>query len=83
MQIYLSIWSLILTKEKLNKTITDEFNKFIKVSIIIDDEKYINLLKGKLIEEGQEVFNANNFDELIEELSDILFVRDYKIKIII
>lgn len=34
-------------------------------------ELYINLLKSKLIEEGQEVLKAYDYDNLIEEISDV------------
>lgn len=42
-----------------------------KISYIKDKNIYINLLKSKLIEEGHEVLKAYDYENLIEEISDV------------
>ncbi len=42
-----------------------------KISYIRDKETNLNLLKSKLIEEGNEVLKAYNYENLIEEIGDI------------
>jgi predicted house-cleaning noncanonical NTP pyrophosphatase (MazG superfamily) len=38
------------------------------------EEELLSLLKNKLVEEANEVLNANSMDELIEEMADVLEV---------
>lgn len=38
------------------------------------EEELLSLLKNKLVEEANEVLNANSIDELIEEMADVLEV---------
>jgi predicted house-cleaning noncanonical NTP pyrophosphatase (MazG superfamily) len=43
----------------------------------IDREEYIFALKKKLVEEAQEILEANSRDELLEEMSDVMEVMNY------
>jgi predicted house-cleaning noncanonical NTP pyrophosphatase (MazG superfamily) len=38
------------------------------------EEELLSLLKNKLVEEANEVLNANSIEELIEEMADVLEV---------
>ena len=42
-----------------------------KISYIKNKEEHIQLLKSKLIEEGNEILKAYNYDNLIEEIGDV------------
>jgi predicted house-cleaning noncanonical NTP pyrophosphatase (MazG superfamily) len=39
---------------------------------IMENEEYIQRLKNKLVEEAQEAWNADNNQDIIEELADVL-----------
>lgn len=62
---------------KYNKLIRDNIPEIIESSnkecevVVLNDEEYILKLKEKMIEEAQEVNNANK-DEIIGELADVL-----------
>jgi diadenosine tetraphosphate (Ap4A) HIT family hydrolase/predicted house-cleaning noncanonical NTP pyrophosphatase (MazG superfamily) len=65
---------------KLNKLMRDGLPKIMRESGVIvkdrimDKEEFIEKLKDKLVEEAQEVIEARDEVELIEELSDVLEV---------
>ena len=70
-----------------NKLVRDNIPEIIKkdgnVPIIryLDDNDFLLELKNKLSEEYQEVLNANNSNELLEELADMLEVITYIAKV--
>jgi len=65
---------------QLEKLIRDQLPKImesqgtrLQTRILVDDE-FVQMLKEKLLEEAKEVHLAKNFDELTEELADVLEV---------
>lgn len=55
--------------------IIEKDNKTCKVRVL-DDFEYLECLKSKLLEEGNEVKNANSRIEIIKEIADVLEVLD-------
>lgn len=51
-----------------------EANGEVAVTRILSDEEYRSELYKKLLEESNEVINAKNKEDIIEELSDVLEV---------
>jgi predicted house-cleaning noncanonical NTP pyrophosphatase (MazG superfamily) len=62
-----------LVRDKLVEYVKKERNEDLKVRIASEDEM-VPLLKKKILEEAQEVFDAKNTVELAEELADLLEV---------
>ena len=71
---------------KFNKLIRDKNPQTIERSggycaySILQHDKYISLLREKLVEEANEVLQAKNIDEITDELGDVLDVIKVMIK---
>jgi predicted house-cleaning noncanonical NTP pyrophosphatase (MazG superfamily) len=59
-----------LVRDRIPEVITDDGKKF--STRILTNEEYIKELKKKTFEELQEYINADNNDDAIEELADLL-----------
>ena len=65
---------------KFNKLVRDKNPETIERSggycaySILENDRYISLLKEKLVEEANEVLQAKNIDEITDELGDVLDV---------
>lgn len=62
-----------LIRDKLPELVKKERNEDMDIRIA-SEEEIIPLLKQKIVEEANEVFNATNSVELAEELADLLEV---------
>lgn len=62
-----------LVRDKIAEFVLKERGEVLNTRIA-SPEEYLQLLKNKLVEESQEVLEANTKEELVEELGDLLEV---------
>ncbi len=67
-----------MTKRIYNKLVRDKIPEIIKKNgevskvVVLDDAEFKIALKNKLIEEAQEVLEANSMEDVLNELSDVM-----------
>jgi predicted house-cleaning noncanonical NTP pyrophosphatase (MazG superfamily) len=73
---------------KVEKLIRDKIPEYLRQQNVhieaqeIDQDEYIYHLKLKLLEEAQEVIDAGNVDELVEEIADVMEVLHALVKML-
>lgn len=62
-----------LVRDKIAEFVLNQRGEVLNTRVATPEE-YLQLLKNKLVEESQEVLEANTKEELVEELGDLLEV---------